>query len=201
MPDQALVVVQSRQHLRRGERDVQEKAQGLLGPGAPQLLAQGYEVIVVDPDQIPGFEQRRQQPREFCVHALIRRIVRAVEGGKIDPVVEQRPQGAIGVAVVIVRVFVGAQVHGGEGDMVLLRHIHLAGAFVADRSAPPEPQAASLLQGVQQSDRQAARAIVSATASFSTAPSEPGSETRLETMTRRRLTRSPPICGSGGWRS
>ena len=73
----------------------------LLQPARAQLLAERDQVIVVHPDQVVGLDQRRDRLGEALVDPLVAAGEAAVIFGQVDPVVEERPQGAVGVAVII----------------------------------------------------------------------------------------------------
>ena len=66
-----------------------------------QLLAERDQMVIVDPDQIVGLDQRRDRLGEALVDPLVAGAEAAVIFGEVDPVVEERPQGAVGIAVII----------------------------------------------------------------------------------------------------
>ena len=48
-------------------------------------------MIIVNPDDVVGLNQRRKDVREFRIHRHITRVVARFELRKIEPIVEDRP--------------------------------------------------------------------------------------------------------------
>ena len=131
-----------------------------LDPVLAQLLAQRDQMIIVDPDQVVGLDQRRDRLGEALVDPLVAGAEAAVIFGKVDPVVEERPQGAIGVAVIIFVDVLLFEVDGRRGDAVVAVQVDLAGERVGLLARPAEPQAARFPQRRRQRDRQPALGAV-----------------------------------------
>ena len=75
----------------RRPRNVEEEAEPVGDPHAPQALAERDQMIVVDPNQIALGDQRGDGRRDPVVDPLIARSEQAIELGQVDPVMEQRP--------------------------------------------------------------------------------------------------------------
>jgi len=58
-------------------------------------------MVVVDPDGVVGAGELRQEAGEAAVDVLVGSEVAVGEVGEVDAVVEDRPEGAVGVAEVI----------------------------------------------------------------------------------------------------
>ena len=72
---------------------------------------------------------------------------------------QQRPQGTVGEAVVVVVVVGAVQIQGNETRVAVLLFVHGAAGFLADFPAPAEPQPAAFAQCTQQAHRQTAGAV------------------------------------------
>src|SRR5690349_17251408 len=105
-------------------------------------------MIIVDPDQVSRAQERGQLLRKPAVDVEIGGAFAPVEVGQVQAVMEQRPEGAIGVAVVIAGMILGRKIERCVGDPRLLydrgRRALYAGA---GPSAPPEPEPARCAQG------------------------------------------------------
>jgi hypothetical protein len=113
----------------------------------------------VDPDDVVALQQREQLAREQLVHAPVAAQVAGLEMRQVQPVMEDRPQHAIGIAAIVGVMVVLAQVQLGQGDAAGLAEAQftLAGRAAFDHlAAPAEPQAAGLLQGFAQGHRKSA---------------------------------------------
>ena len=139
------------------EGDVQEESDRLLRAELAQLPGQRDEVIVVDPDLVPGLEQRVQPLGELPVHAQIGFVLRVVVMRGIQEIVKQRPDRAVAEAEVIELVVFGRQIHGGEAQLAAARDFRRAHSVLTDLAAPAEPQAATGLHGGQYTDGEATR--------------------------------------------
>ncbi|MNZ96173.1 hypothetical protein D3C78_1153550 [compost metagenome] len=137
---------QGGQQVRRWHRDVQEEADAVVVAACAQRLGKRDQVVVVDPEDVVGFEERAEAFGEEFVDPLVAAEIGLVELGEIDPVVQDRPQHAVGEAVVvlleILRAHVGQHVlHlpalDGGGLRRILGHL----------PAPAEPQPIALLHG------------------------------------------------------
>ena len=151
--DQGLVARKGHQQVRRRERDVQEEPDPVRGAHAPELLRERDEVIVVDPDEVVAPEVGRHRVREAGVHPEVTPVVEPVVGGVSHPVVKERPEGPVGVAVVVLVVVVRGEVDGRDGEPVRLAEGGRTRAF-AHLPAPAEPHPGIALQGRVHGDRE-----------------------------------------------
>jgi hypothetical protein len=140
--------------------DVQEEADAVGDAQPPQLPRHRDQVIVVHPDDVVRLDQRQQGLGEPLVDPVVALAERAVIGGQVDAIVEQRPQGLVGVAVVIFLVVALLQVDRGHGDAVGLVHVQLTGELGGGLAAPAEPDAGIFPQGGGQGHGQAADALL-----------------------------------------
>ncbi len=144
---------------RRRQWDVQEEAHALLATQGAQLGGQRNEVVVVDPHQVFGPQQRGQPVREQAVDTAVAVDVAAVEFGQVEPVVEYRPQHAVGITQVVGRVVGARQVQRGQrqraGTVQAGRDVAAFAGF-HHLTAPAEPQPAGRGQRVAKPDSQAA---------------------------------------------
>ena len=171
------VVRQGLQNVRRRAGRVEEKADRVAMAARAQLASQQHQMIVVHPDDVVLVEQRAQSIGEHAVDAHVAAGVGARVFLQVDPVVKDRPQHAVGEAVVIFLDVVFRQIDQDVGDLVDLDDVRLAvrllrrpcrssrTTFRCDFSARPSPPPPFR--------RRAACAGVSGTA------------TRLETMMSR----------------
>ena len=141
-----LVIRQRNEQPRCRPGDVQEKADTVFDAAGAQTLSQGDQVVVMHPDEVVFLDHRRDAFGEPFVDPLVSLGGFLFVLSQIEPVVEQRPQRRIRIAVVI---FVD----------VLLREVHrrgrhaferLFGHFAGERldilARPAEPDAAVFLQ-------------------------------------------------------
>jgi hypothetical protein len=128
-----------REQLRRRPRYVQEESDRCIGAAATQHLREEHQVIVLNPQQSVRRAAQTQPcrlPREPLVDDPVVLPPRSIEGGGLDEIVEQRPDRAIGEAVVE-RVHLsaaqrdGPQPHGQIGDL---------GGNVFRAAVPPHPR-------------------------------------------------------------
>src|SRR3546814_20304845 len=66
-----------------------------------QSLAQRQEMIILHPIRIVRLDQRDQAVRELLVDAFIAAAELILILGKVDAIMEERPERAVGIAVVI----------------------------------------------------------------------------------------------------
>ena len=100
---QALVLGEGGEDLRCREGDVQEEAHLPVPARGAQLLAHQQEVVVVHPDDVVRPGQLGEEPAEAAVDPLVGLELGVVEVSEIDAIVEDRPEGAVGVAEIIAR--------------------------------------------------------------------------------------------------
>jgi hypothetical protein len=146
----------------------------------------------VDPDQVLGLYERAHRLGEALVHPLVAAREAAVIFGEVDAVVEERPQGSVGVAVIIFLDVLFLEVDRGGGDALVALEVDLAGELLGLVPGPAEPDAAILPERGGERDRKPAlRALRIVRAR---------GETRFE-MTIRRLIGCCSTAGKGGRRS
>ncbi|MNE72002.1 hypothetical protein D3C80_1679130 [compost metagenome] len=85
------VMRQGDQQLTRRPGRVQEEADLVLHPQTAQVPRHRDHVVVMDPDDVVGLDQRLQHLGEAAVGPFIALAVGPLIGGQIDPVVEQGP--------------------------------------------------------------------------------------------------------------
>ena len=153
---QLAVYRERQQQLRCREGDVQEEADAVDDTETAQLGGERDEMIVMDPDQIVGLEQRGQLLGKDAVDPLIPFIGGTAEIREADPIVEQRPEHAIGEADVEILIVIGIEVDGGIGDLPRRHQFGRQGLSRGRLAAPAEPEPAAPLQGLAQRDRQTA---------------------------------------------
>jgi hypothetical protein len=105
----------------RGPRGVQEQAAALLRTLTADELGHQEQVVVVHPQQsvVVAVDRRHGSVGETLVHRGVRRPPGPLEHRLLDGVVQQRPQGPVGEAVVVV-----ADLRSGQGHRRQLdRHV------------------------------------------------------------------------------
>ncbi len=124
---QSPVVGQGDQQLTRRPGRVQEEADPVADAQAAQVPRHRDHVIVVNPDDVVRLDHRRQNLGEPSIHPLIALAVGPFVLGQIDAVMEQRPQGLVGVAVVVFVDVLRLQIDQADRDPGPVLHLHLAG--------------------------------------------------------------------------
>jgi hypothetical protein len=133
---------------------VQEKAY-TIGEAAPaKFPAEREHVIILHPDHVVGLDQRQHGVGKALVRPLIPFGEAALVLGQIDPVMEQRPQRPVRVAVVVLFDVLFLEVDGRGGDAFLALEVDVSGEFVGFAPRPAEPNAAMLAQGRRERHRQ-----------------------------------------------
>jgi hypothetical protein len=125
---------------------VEEEADRPSDGTLAQLLAQENQVIVVPPDKVARFEQWGEALGERRVDLAIRGESRFVEGGKICPAVEERPERAVGEALVVAPVLRCREIGGRQREGIRLREFDRFVSILADAAAPAEPETTGLLE-------------------------------------------------------
>jgi hypothetical protein len=109
--DELLVVRHRGKDLRRRHRDVQKKTDP-VGVAAPsQRVRDRDQVIVVHPDQVVLPDYFFELGREMIIDPEISAEIPTRELGEIKPVMQNRPQHAVGEAVVIFLNLCGTSCH------------------------------------------------------------------------------------------
>ena len=143
---EALVLGERGEDLGRRERDVQEEAHAALPARGAHLLAHQEEVVVVHPDGVVGAGELGEEAGEAAVDRLVGGEVGLVEMREVDPVVEDRPERAVGVAEVVALVLGLGQVGEGELDVAFGEEPDAAGLALDGLAGPAEPDAAAALR-------------------------------------------------------
>ena len=150
------MVRQGHQQLAHRPGRVQEEADPVLHPETPQVPGHGDHVVVVNPEDIVRLDQGSQNLGEPGIGPLIPLAVGPFIGGQVDPVMEQRPQRPVGIAVVVFVDILGLQIDQGDGDPRAILHLQRAGEMFDRLAGPAEPQAVVFPQGRRQGHGQTA---------------------------------------------
>ena len=110
----------------------------------------------MDPDEVIGLDQRGEGGAETLVDPLVAGAEGPVELGQVDPVVEERPQRPVGVAVIIFVDILFLEVDGGGGDAAMGPEMDLAAELLRLLARPAEPEPVRFLQRCEQGDGQPA---------------------------------------------
>ena len=155
--EQPHVVRQRLHQVGRGHRHVQEEADLAAEAAFAQQRTQRDQVVVVHPDGVVLVQHRRQLLGEQRVDLAVALAGGAVVVHQVQAEVQQRPQRAVGEAVVVgVQVRLG-QVHGDVADVAVGMLVQAAAGLAArGLAAPAEPQPTAFLQRAQQAHRQPA---------------------------------------------
>ena len=152
---QPLVLRERGEDLGRRKRGVQEEAHAPLPAGLAHLLPHEQEVVVVHPDGVVLAGELGEQAREAAVDLLVGGELGLVEMREVDAVVEDRPEGAVGVAEIVAFVFRLGEVREGEVDVALGEEAHAAGLALHRLAGPAEPDAAAFGECVAEGHGQA----------------------------------------------
>jgi hypothetical protein len=144
--DQPFVVRQRRENLRRRKRHVQEVADAVAMAAIAQHLGERNEMIVVHPDHIVGLEEIVQLIGEMRIDAAVTAEIAARELGKIEPIMQDRPQHPVGEAVVVFLIIRLGQIGHDVGHVALIDGMGRDLAVGRDGAAPAEPDTAVLLE-------------------------------------------------------
>ena len=99
-----LVDRERRQYLGRWKGNVQEKTKWVVDAEPTQGCTHRDHVIVVDPHEIVGSENRREALGEHFVDPAVGRPLFPAVLGEVDSVMEDRPQNAIGKLEIVTAV-------------------------------------------------------------------------------------------------
>ncbi len=132
---------EARVDIRRRPRYVQEEPHRLVGPPLPDHLRDEHEVVIVHPRQRarPRVKLGERRVREGGVHLPVGIPPGTLESRLLDRVVQQRPEGRVGEAVVVV-----ADLRSGEADRSQLSaEIRQGGRNALRAAVPSHPGAAA----------------------------------------------------------
>src|SRR6187402_3102335 len=97
---QLVVVGQCSQDFRRRKRDMDKEADLVVAAAIAKRLGQRNQMIVVHPNHVVRLKQWLELGGEILIDPEIATEVTPREFGKIEPVMQYRPQHAIGEPVV-----------------------------------------------------------------------------------------------------
>ena len=117
------------------EGDVAEEADHDVGSELAQHLGDELQLVVVDPHGAPGRDALGDRRGEAHVDVAVRVPPLAVEGGRADGVMVERPQGGVGEAEVELLVLLVIDRDGLQPDPLVGRR----GLFMVGRPGPPDP--------------------------------------------------------------
>ena len=80
---------------------MQEEADPIGKPQAPENGPKGDQMIVMDPDKVVRAQQRREGSRETLVNAEISSCVLPFDMQEVKPEMADRPKSAIGEACIV----------------------------------------------------------------------------------------------------
>ena len=154
--DQFAMMGQRQQQPGRRPGDMEEKPEPVGDALAPQFPPQRDQMIVMHPDEIVVLQQRQQGLGEAAVRALIAALEFPRKFGEVDPVMEQRPERAVRIAVIIFVDILRLQIDRRGGDAFGPLKIDMAAEILRLPARPAEPDAAALAQRGGKGDRQPA---------------------------------------------
>src|SRR5476649_1962639 len=123
-----------------------EEADLVLVATLAQRLGQRNQMIVVHPNHVIGAQHLLKAAGEEFIDPKITAEIAAGEFRKIEPVMQDWPQYAIGKAVVEFLVIVLLQANRDIGNAVTLDRFGRLRLAVGDLTVPAEPEAAALLE-------------------------------------------------------
>src|SRR5215472_11370233 len=118
-------------------------------------------MIIVHPYDIIGLQQLFQMGSEILIDADIPTKVAPRKFGKVEPIMQNRPQHAIGESIVEFLIVILAEINGCVSDVVVGNGLHSVRHIFGNASAPAKPEAAVPLE--RGSDRHFEAARPSAT--------------------------------------
>ncbi len=145
------------EHVGRRPGNMKEKADAVLQTHLAQFRGERNQVVVMHPDDVIRFDERRQPMGEEAVDAEIPRHLLATIFREIQPIMANRPENPVGEAMVIFFDIGIGQIRECIGDIALAQLSHgLRLVFAARLPRPAHPYAAMLFKGHFQRDRQPA---------------------------------------------
>ncbi len=135
------------------KRNVQEKADGVLGAEPAQLGGEGKQVVVMHPDQVVGAQKRAQLFRQAAVDPDIALEKTRLELCQVQAIVKDRPQHRVAVAQVVSLVIGLRERNGGNASLALEA---CRGVLGRNLAAPAEPQRRARAHNIGQGNRHAA---------------------------------------------
>ena len=123
---------------------MQEETDLVVQPASLKRLRQGYQMIVMDPDDIVGLQQLGQFVGELFVDPQIAGQIAARKLRQIDAVVKDRPKNPVGETVVILVEVFRSQIKNGVAVLALLDGVGTR--RIIDLAAPSQPHTGMLFQ-------------------------------------------------------
>ena len=124
------------------ERDVQEEPDAQVGPQLPQRGGEQLQLVVLDPDRGVPAGDLGHHLGESLVDADVGLPPVPVERGRRDHVVVQRPERAVGEALVVVLDLTGGQTHRVQLQAVLDERLDVG----VGQPGPADPGAVAAAQ-------------------------------------------------------
>ena len=128
-------------------------------PARAQFQREPHQMIIMHPDYVVGLQDLGDLIGEIAVDAHVAGKVRARIFREVDPVVQQRPQHAVGEAVVIFLMVVDVEIESDIADVAPLDDLRRSGRLLGDAAAPAAPHALTPAQRRLDRDREAAGAF------------------------------------------
>ncbi len=137
---------------RRRKRDMQEEADAVADAQLTAGFGEGNQVVVVDPDDVVGLEQRLELLGQHGVDPPVAVVLLTAVAGQVDAVVKDRPERGVGEAAIVLVIVAFVQRQRDIGDVA--DFLGVDGRGRADLAAPAEPDASGLAQGIVDTDGQ-----------------------------------------------
>jgi hypothetical protein len=110
-PQHVLPAGKGAEHFGRGKRDMEEEPDARVREPLAQIARQEHELVVVHPDPVAGTVDLEDLLGEPAVHRGIRLPVLGMQRHEAREVVKDRPDEAVGEAVIVAADLVGAERH------------------------------------------------------------------------------------------
>ena len=137
---------------------MKEKARSPVTPGVLQDFGEKEEVVILDPDEVILRCLGGNHIGELPVYGFVGGKIVTVENRKIEPVVHDRPENAVGVAKVESFIFGLRHVDQRERDAIFIGIQNTATGHVEYLAAPSDPQSARFSERVRERNGESASA-------------------------------------------
>lgn len=151
------VLGQRQQNIGRRAGNVQEEADRIVVSGRPQFPCKAHQMVVVHPHDVVRAQEARHLICEIGIDADVAGEVRACVFRKIGPIVQHRPQHAVGEAVVIFMIVRRGEIERHVVQILALDHLRGDGRILGHAAAPAAPYALATAQRGLHSDHEPAR--------------------------------------------
>lgn len=118
---------------------MQEETEPIGAAALAQFVAEREQVIILDPNDVIGLQQRRDHVGEARIDPLVAPREVTLIFGQINAEVEERPQRPVGIAIVIFVDILVLQVDRGGRDTLVGLKVDLASEGVDPFARPAEP--------------------------------------------------------------